>query len=208
METDKQVGVSHYDWNFYCDKSRWCSFWHQLDEIISLKPKSILEAGPGPGITGVVLKHLGYDYKSLDIADDLKPDYLGSVLNIPLADNSFDIIVCFQILEHIPYESFKTALNELFRVSKKHVIISLPDASIVYPQSLFIPKIGKISFSVPRPLKPQKHVFNGEHYWEINKLETPLKRVKKDIEETGFKINKTYRVFENPYHRFFVLIKQ
>jgi len=84
----------------------------------------------------------------------------------------------------------------------------LPDASKLYPQSFSIPKTGKINFSLPIPIKLKKHVFDGEHYWEINKLQAPLKRVKTDIEATGFKIDKTYRVFENPYHRFFILSKQ
>lgn len=207
MNNQKQVDSSHYDWLNYCAKSRWCSFWHQIDEIVRLKPNSVLEVGPGAGILATILKHLGYNYKSLDIADDLKPDYLGNVLDIPLGDNTFDVIVCFQILEHIPYESFRIALSELFRVSKNHVIISLPDASRLYPQSLTLPKLGKINFSLPIPIKLKKHVFDGEHHWEINKAETPLKRIKRDIIEAGFKICKTYRVFENPYHRFFVLSK-
>lgn len=50
--------------------------------------------------------------------------------------------------------------------------------------------------------------FNGEHYWEIGKAGYPLSKITKDIEKAGFKIIKTYRIFENPYHRFFVLKKE
>jgi len=28
-----------------------------------------------------------------------------------------------------------------------------------------------------------------------------------EIQKAGFKIEKTYRIFENPYHRFFILRK-
>ena len=50
--------------------------------------------------------------------------------------------------------------------------------------------------------------FEEEHYWEIGKVSYPLNKITKDIEGAGFKIIKTYRIFENPYHRFFVLIKE
>lgn len=39
------------------------------------------------------------------------------------------------------------------------------------------------------------------HWHQINE-------VINDIKEVGFKIERTYRVFEMPYHRFFVLRKQ
>ena len=50
--------------------------------------------------------------------------------------------------------------------------------------------------------------FDGEHYWEIGKAEYPLNKTIGDIQKSGFKIEKTYRVFEHPYHRFFILRKE
>jgi len=35
-----------------------------------------------------------------------------------------------------------------------------------------------------------------------------LGKITKDIEGVGFNIKKTYRIFENPYHRFFILKKE
>ncbi|MHA1380617.1 MAG: hypothetical protein ACTSRG_19795 [Candidatus Helarchaeota archaeon] len=56
-------------------------------------------------------------------------------------------------------------------------------------------------------MKDLFHKFNGEHYWEIGKAGYPLSKIIKDIQKTGFEVEKTYRVFENPYHRFFILRK-
>lgn len=56
-------------------------------------------------------------------------------------------------------------------------------------------------------LKKLVHKFNGEHYWEIGKFGYPLSRIIKDIKIAGFNIKKTYRIFEVPYHRFFILEK-
>ena len=50
--------------------------------------------------------------------------------------------------------------------------------------------------------------FENKHYQEIGKAGYPLSKITKDIERTGFDIIKTYRIFENPYHRFFILKKR
>jgi hypothetical protein len=71
-----------------------------------------------------------------------------------------------------------------------------------------VPKIGEFKKLIPLPtLKKPSHHFNGQHYWEIGKAEYPLNRIIDDINNAGFKISKTYRIFENPYHRFFILEK-
>jgi len=46
--------------------------------------------------------------------------------------------------------------------------------------------------------------------WEIGKAGYPLQKVMREMQIAGFEINeikKTYRVFEIPWHRFFVLSK-
>ena len=77
MNEHKQVEKSHYEFSHYITKGRWNSMWHQLDEIINLKPQSVLEIGPGPG----VFKHLaglfGINVKTLDLDPELKPDFVG-----------------------------------------------------------------------------------------------------------------------------------
>ena len=50
--------------------------------------------------------------------------------------------------------------------------------------------------------------FENKHYQEIGKVSYPLSKITKDIRRAGFKILKTYRIFENPYHRFFILKKE
>ena len=45
--------------------------------------------------------------------------------NLPFKDNTFDYVFCLEVLEHI-YSPFKV-LSELKRVSKKYVVISVPN---------------------------------------------------------------------------------
>lgn len=203
-----QVEPEHYFNPSYDSKGRFCCYWHQIHEIISLNPKKILEVGIGSGFVSKYLKESRINIITLDIDKRLNPDVVGSIINMPFEDNSFDVIACYEVLEHLPYKNFFKALSEIFRVSSSHAILSLPDVERVYPFNIRVPKLGEIKklIQLPRFKKPV-HKFDGEHYWEISKEGYPLSKIIDAIQKVGFRIESTYRVFENPYHRFFVLKK-
>ncbi len=121
----KQVDVNHYNFLKYVDKNRFMSFYYQLRYIYSINPSNVLEVGHGSGFIKKILQS-EFDFKTLDIESGLNPDIVGSVLEMPIKDKSFDLVCCFQVLEHIPFYNFERALLEMYRVSKKNVIISLP----------------------------------------------------------------------------------
>lgn len=205
----KQVHKSHYAFGKYVQKRRWSSMWHQLDEVIKLAPDDVLEVGPGPGIFKANATTLGFNVETVDIDPELTPDYVTSVFDMPFDDGSYDVVCAFQMLEHLPWEDSKRAFKEMVRVARKGLVISLPDAAVRWPISIHIPRIGPVKFSMPKPrIRAQEHEFDGEHYWEINKHGYPLNRVETEFFGVpGVQIEKTYRVHENPYHRFFVLGK-
>ena len=201
-----QVKPNHYFNKSYDTKERFISYWHQINEIIKLNPKTVLEIGIGNGFVSKYLKERKVNILTIDIDKRLNPDVVGSVLNMPFSEELFDIVACYEVLEHLPFENFSKALFEIFRVSKSYAILSLPDASRVYRVYLQIPKIGIFKRLIPLPrLKNPIHKFDGEHYWEIGKAGYPLSKIIKEIQTAGFRVEKTYRVFENPYHRFFIL---
>ena len=192
----------------YDSKERFCSYWHQINEIISLKPKKVIEIGIGTGFVARYLREKKLSITTLDIAHELRPDVAGSVLAIPFEEGSFDVVACCEVLEHLPYSQFSKALKEIHRVSQKHVVLSLPDVTTVYRINMELPRIRPIKKLISHPFhRPAQHAFDGEHYWEIGKIDYPLKRIELDIRQSGLKIIKTYRVFEFYYHRFFVLEK-
>jgi len=204
-----QVDPDHYFKPSYDSKGRFISYWHQINELIKLKPTSILEIGIGNGLVANYLKQRGYNLTTMDIDPRLNPDKIGSVIDIPFPDESFEVVACFEVLEHLPYKYFSEALSEILRVSKKYAVLSMPDATRAYRVLIQIPKIGVLKKLIPlSQLKPPKHKFDGQHYWEIGKAGYPLRRILNDIERVGFRIIKTYRVFEMPYHRFLVLEKE
>lgn len=202
----KQVDRTHYEFPRYMSKGRWASVWHQMDEIQKLKPANVLEIGPGSGLFKAVANAFGISVETLDLDPDLKPDHIGSVTEIPFPDSHYDVTCAFQVLEHLPYEESCRAFAEMVRVSRRHVVISLPDAKPMWPYRIHLPRVGTLEFLVPRPcFRPLTHEFDGEHHWEINKLGYPLARVIADYR--GVRLVKTYRVPDNPYHRFLVFAR-
>jgi len=178
--------------------------WHQLDEVQKLTPERVLEVGPGPGMFKMLASTFGITVETLDLDPDLKPDHVASATAMPFEDESFDVVCAFQMLEHLPYEISLQAFEEMVRVSKRHVLISLPDARKVWKYQIQIPKFGIHEFLVPCPHhRACEHQFDGEHYWELNKRGYMLPRVIADFSK-HIRLVKTYRVFENPYHRFFI----
>ena len=203
-----QVRPDHYYDIDYDTKQRFCSYWHQIHEILLRKQNEVLEIGVGNRFVSNYLRERGINIVTLDIDKELKPDVVGSVLDIPFRDNSFQIVACYELLEHLPYEYVAKALSEISRVSKQYVILSLPDVNRVYRIYIYIPKIGEIKRLLPLPrIRKPIHKFDGQHYWEIGKAGYSLKRVVGDMQKEGLQLEKTYRVFEHPYHRFFILRK-
>jgi SAM-dependent methyltransferase len=201
----KQVDKSHYEFSAYVDKQRWASMWHQLDEVLKLKPKRVLEIGPGPGIFKSVATSMGIIVETLDIDPELNPDHVASVLDMPFEDNSFDVVCAFQMLEHLPFEKTLEAFQSMVRVAKIGVVISLPDVRRLWPMTIYIPFFGEVHFSIVRPrLWSNVHIFDGEHYWGINSRGYSLSKIIKHFVAPGWYLSKTFRVHECPYHRFFI----
>ena len=194
-----------YNFQDYNHKGRWTSYWHQIDEVLKLNPGRVLEIGVGNSTTSNYLKSLGVNLITMDIDEKLGSDVKGNILEMPFKDNVFDIILCAEVLEHLPFNDFEKGLAELNRVTKKYVVLSLPHFGPTIKFSFKIPFImeKKVAFKV---LFPKKHKFNCEHYWEIGKRGYPFKK-NKGVIEKYFKIQKKFIPFENQYHHFFILEK-
>ena len=102
----------------YDYQERWVSYWYQIDEVLKLRPGILLEIGIGSKTVSDYLKKQGLKVKTLDINKDLRPDFIANVISMPLANNSFDVVLCAEILEHLPFEDCEKALLELKRVCR------------------------------------------------------------------------------------------
>ncbi len=200
----KQVDRDTYDFQRYSSSGRFVSYYHQLRCLLSRQPTSVLEAGVGDGVIGDYLRRTTtVAYKSLDVAEDLRPDLLGSVLAIPLPDHSVDIACAFEVLEHLPFEKFEPALREMARVARTHVIISLPHYGPAFKLAFKLPLLPAVSLAwkVPHPLP---HHFDGQHYWEIGKRGYPPRRIRSILQRIGT-VEEEFIPYESQYHHFFCI---
>ena len=119
-------------------------------------------------------------------------------------------VLAAEILEHIPFAEVSKALKELARVSRKSIVITLPHFSHFAPSIAlklfpYVPRFSKV-FPISFPIK---HKFDGQHYWEIGKKETPLSKVKQLFSAIdGFRLARDYLIEENPFHHVFVLNRE
>jgi ubiquinone/menaquinone biosynthesis C-methylase UbiE len=153
--------------------------------------------------------------KNCDIDADLRPDIVSDVRALPIENNKFDLVVAYEILEHLPFDDFKKALEELKRVSKEKVIISLPYPSVhlefflkfkfVFLSKKIVQKIFVV-LKIPYFLKKIDINKNKQHYWEIGTKGYPKKRVERILRNI-FKEVESPKIILDSYHKFYILKK-
>lgn len=185
------------------------SITEQLRQICYSGCTNILEIGVGIGFLRHCFKLFPQiSHTTIDIAEELHPDFVGSVTSMPFGDKQFDLTVCGQVLEHLPFTEFLPALKEIRRVTRHRVIMSLPDARRHFGIGVCLPRLGWFHHEwnpARRRLARQTLRLKGEHYWEIGYKGTQGRGVVGRIRQAGFKIERQYRLFEHPWHCFFLL---
>jgi 2-polyprenyl-3-methyl-5-hydroxy-6-metoxy-1,4-benzoquinol methylase len=102
-----------------------------------LKAREILDAGCGEGFTmekltkekvGKRIEGIEYSKDAIAFGKKIYPHLVikhASIYELPYKDKSFDLVVCTEVLEHLGEP--KKALKEMLRVSKKYLLISVPN---------------------------------------------------------------------------------
>ena len=200
-----QVEKAHYNFKTYVTKERFASYYYQLKYVEKLDPESFLEVGGGIGLLKKMIPE-SIKYFNVDISKELNPNVIATVEQLPFKDNEFNLVGCFQVLEHLPFEKFSELLDELKRVSSKYVFISLPYANHKIMFEIYLPKLGAKTVNILIPMFYKTHKFDGQHYWEIGKKDYQQKKIK-GIIKNKFKINTLFTPKENTYHTFYLLEK-
>ncbi len=78
-------------------------------------PLKVLHFAPEQAFYNRFKKQTNLDYTTTDLESPLA-DVKADICNLPFADNSFDVILCNHVLEHIPDDT--KAMQELYRIMK------------------------------------------------------------------------------------------
>jgi SAM-dependent methyltransferase len=147
-----------------------CSFAHQINDIYKFNANKILEVGIGNGFVSTYLKRAGYDVTTVDINCELGPDLCLPIseLEEKLHGKSFDLVVCCEVLEHMPFSEFLDSIR-IFRKLSSQLYLTLPNYNKVFGIGGFlgIPKIGTFPVEVMLEL-PSRKILDKSHFWEIN----------------------------------------
>lgn len=124
------------------------NFYNSLVSLASsVSPNTVLDVGCGEGFTMEILKTnkiatfiegIEYENDTISLAKKLFPNLnisKGSAYQLPYKNNSFDLVVCTEVLEHL--ENPTLALTESIRVSKKNIIISVPNEPLFMLSNFF-----------------------------------------------------------------------
>lgn len=108
----------------------------RVEETVKMIPQgvnSIADIGCG---SGLFLNYINEnteipDLVGIDFSEDamkmLKVDKkVGDITSIPLEDDSYDLASALEVLEHLDLHEYRRAKEELVRVSRKYILVSVP----------------------------------------------------------------------------------
>lgn len=208
MTYEKQVDRAHYEGKAYRSSEHWASYWHQLALVRATGAKTLLEVGVGEGVVARELRKSDVEVTTVDIAEDLHPDVVGSVTALPFPDKHFDAVLAAEILEHIIFDDVASALKEIARVSRRYAVISLPHPGYIFSVGYKVPLLPRIDLFAQLPFFWKEHHFNGEHYWELGKKSYPVSRFVELAAAAGFELVASEKYPDDLAHRFFVFKTQ
>src|SRR4051812_14664320 len=144
------------------------SYWHQIRAVLAVRPRTVLEVGPGSGVFRRTLEDAGVTVKTLDLDATRGVDYVADLTELDTAlpaGLTFDAVCAFQVLEHLPLDEFDRCLGNLARRATPHVCVSLPSRGLRVRMSLWW---GDPHLTLGHKfMLPWRHKPIPEHHWEL-----------------------------------------
>lgn len=191
----------------YYSPERMAQYFFQIESVREAGAKSVLEIGTGPGVVAYLLRRAGLEVTTCDINPNLGADICGDVRRLPLPDQAVDFALCCQVLEHLPFADFTTAVRELARVTRDRFLISVPYSShAVYC-------LHKWPFGRKRGwVRHFGWPFNASamvpgHCWEAGRAGYPVRKILAAIRAAGAISLKTFTPAEAPDNLFCLISK-
>ncbi len=147
--------------------------WQKILPWLDMRYKTLLDVGSVDFNSHAKLKD-HFTITTCDIKGG-KGVIEADVQNLPFKDNSFDIVTCFEVLEHVPDPV--AAMKELRRVCKHRLLISVPNdpwftytrAGIWEKEHLWSIRPDAIKHQLGKPHHEQKIVFRRYYFAVFDK---------------------------------------
>lgn len=161
-------------------------------EDVRDKQLAVLDAGAGDCFTKRFFVGTKHKYTAMDLVDGeavsnpFELDIFGDIQNMPFENDNFDLVLCLEVLEHIPEPEL--ALEEIFRVLKKRgiLLLSAPLMSVGFHKDFYRftpPTFKKMLETAGFQVKKIKAV--GGYYrmlgWQISKISYLVKKPKSEF---------------------------
>lgn len=194
---------SVYQDDSYFDLVQLSSFIYQIKNVRDFSPQSVVEIGVGSGFTSSYLRSAGYDVTTVDINQNLNPDVCSDLANLPNIkfEKSFDLVVCCQVLEHIPLDELESNLEILSKLGR-NLYLTLPSYYSYFGLGgiLRLPHIRKdFGLYFKSPFRT-KNLNDGIHLWEVDSENKSNRKVIEKMLLQFFKKVSISKIPLNPYH--------
>jgi glycosyltransferase involved in cell wall biosynthesis len=149
----------------------------RISDLMNIIPKghdSVLDVGARDGyFSRLLTEHFAsvtaLDLEKPSIAHDRITCVEGDVTRLEFASDSFDVVLCAEVLEHIPGKGLEQACRELSRVAKSRVVIGTP-----YRQDTRLGRVTCQSCGRSNPSWGHVNVFDERR---LTELFLPLRKV-------------------------------
>ena len=199
---EKNLERSAYFSPAYFELPQLFSLAHQIHDVHGLRPENVLEIGIGNGFSSTFLKNAGFDVLTVDINERLKPDICAPIARLEecLEGRQFDLVVCCEVLEHMPFEEFVSSI-ETFRAIGRRLYLTLPNYRYVFGIG------GIFNWILGNPLAvdariefPGARKLDREHFWELGSTRETSKRNIRRVLGRYYRVVEVSRYLMNPYH--------
>lgn len=169
-EFEASLPKSDYFNDAYFDVRQLIAQTMQIKHIHDLKPSSMIEIGIGNGLTSSFIRNSGIEVVTADINPNLGPDICCPLSELveEVGGRKFDLVVCCEVLEHMPVEELERNIVTL-RALGHRLFLTLPGYTRSFGISglIKIPWITAKDFFVYIFLPKNVDLAGTEHFWEV-----------------------------------------
>ncbi|NQT86571.1 class I SAM-dependent methyltransferase [bacterium] len=124
----------------------------RVERTLALVPpdvEAVLDVGCGDGAVSNHLVDRGVRVVGVDISRSALEHFRGSgsvasLEALPFRDRAFDLVLCSEVLEHLPEGLYDTALRELQRVAARYLLVTVPNEEYLPRQYVLCSACGHV----------------------------------------------------------------